>query len=105
MTLGSGYSWGHCSVDVTLPEKIRYARNVSRLGYESCNSYFTGKADIMKCDLCRGVELLTHAMKMWIRYSRKDRKYCKIKFGFMLDRGTIESTFILWRLQEEYLYK
>ena len=55
----------------------------------------------------RGVKLLEHAMKI-VEKVLERRLRCMVKvdemqFGFMPGKGTIDTLFILRRLQEEYL--
>ena len=63
----------------------------------------------MNCMVCRGVKLLEHAMKIVEKVLDRRLQHMvkvdKMQFGFMPGKGTIDTVFILRRLQEENLGK
>ena len=69
-------------------------------------SIFKGKGDIRNCSCYGAVELLEHGMKVVERVLEK--RLCRIvsvdemQFGFMPERRTIDTVFILRKMQEEY---
>ena len=67
---------------------------------------FKAKGDVMSCGSYRGVELLKHAMKIVERVlERRIRTLVnlnKIQLGFMPGKGTVDATFIVRRMQQEY---
>ena len=81
--------------------------NASRQSYQCCNSYFKGH--ILICGMYRGAKLLEHAMKIVVKVF--DERFTKVvaiddmQFGFMPSKGTVDTVFILRRIQEKYLAK
>ena len=65
-----------------------------------------GKGDIRNCSCYRAVRILERGMKVVERVL--DKRLHRIvtvnemQFGFMSDRGTTDTVFVLRRLQEEY---
>ena len=70
---------------------------------------FKKKGDVMSCGSYKGVKLLEHAMKIVERVlERRIRTLVnldKIQFGFMPGKGTVDTIFIVRRMQEEYQKK
>ena len=67
---------------------------------------FKTKSDVMSCGSYRRVKLLEHAMKIVERVlERRIRTLVnlnKIQLGFMPGKGTVDATFIVRRMQQEY---
>ncbi|KAF3651997.1 Ataxin-3 -like protein [Capsicum annuum] len=67
---------------------------------------YKNKGDIQSCNNYRGIKLLSHTMKIWERVvERRLRKILSIsknQFGFMPDRSTTESIYLMRRLVEQY---
>ena len=65
---------------------------------------FKEKADIMNCDMHRGVKLQEHAMKivekLLEKRLRKTVMIYDMQFGFMPGKGTIDAVFILRWIQK-----
>jgi len=60
---------------------------------------YKNKGDIQDCNSFRGINLLSHTMKLWKRVIerrlRKDVSISENQFGFMLSRSTIEAIYLL----------
>ena len=67
---------------------------------------FKGKGDVMSCGSYRGVKLLEHAMeiveRVLERRIRAPVNLNEIQFGFTVGKGTVDTIFIVRRMQEEY---
>ena len=70
---------------------------------------FKGKGNVMSCGSYRGVKLLEHAMKIVEKIlERRIRTLVslnKMQFGFMPEKGTVDTIFIVRRMLEEYQKK
>ena len=70
---------------------------------------FKGNGDVMSCGSYRGVKLLEHALKIVERILKRRIRTLinsnKMQFGFMPEKGTVDATFIVRRIQEEYRKK
>ena len=70
---------------------------------------FKEKGDIRNCNICKGVKLFEHAMKIVERVlARRIRELVIIdsmQFGFMPGRVTTDALFVVRRMQEEYRNK
>ena len=67
---------------------------------------FKGKGDVMSCGSYRGVKLLEHAMeiveRVLERRIRAPVNLNEMQFGFTVGKGTVDTIFIVRRMQEEY---
>ena len=63
---------------------------------------FKGKGDIRNCSCYGVVKLLEHGMKVVEKRLNRIVSVDVMQFGFMHEIGTIDSVFILSRMQEEY---
>ena len=63
---------------------------------------FTWKDDISNCSCYGAVKLLEHGMKVVEGMLEKKLRIIEIQFALMPERGTIDSVFILRRMEEEY---
>ena len=70
---------------------------------------FKGKGDVMSCGSHRGVKLLKYALKIVERVLKKQIRTLvnlnEMQFGFMPGKGTVNATFMVRRMQEEYQKK
>ena len=70
---------------------------------------YNKKGSVMNCASYRGVKLLEHGMKVVERLLEKRlRRLVKVdqmQFGFMPGKSTVDTIFILRRMQESYLEK
>jgi hypothetical protein len=69
-------------------------------------SIYKNKRDIQDCSNYRGIKLMSHTMKLWERVIehrlRGETKVSINQFGFMLERSTMESIFLIRQLMERY---
>ena len=67
---------------------------------------FKNKRDVQSCTNYRGINLMSHTMKLWERVIehrlKKVRSVTQNQFGFMPGRSTMEATFLIRQLMERY---
>jgi Reverse transcriptase (RNA-dependent DNA polymerase) len=67
---------------------------------------FKNKRDIQSCTNYRGIKLISHTMKLWVRVIehrlRKLTTISKNLFGFMPGRSTIEAIFLIRQFMERH---
>jgi Reverse transcriptase (RNA-dependent DNA polymerase) len=69
-------------------------------------SIFKNKGDIQSCTNYKGIKLMSHTIKLWervIEHSlRKLTTVSKNQLGFMFERSTMETIFLIRQLMERH---
>ncbi|KAK3555905.1 hypothetical protein QTP86_029782, partial [Hemibagrus guttatus] len=67
---------------------------------------FKNKGDVQSCSNYRGIKLMSHTMKLWVRVVearlRKVVEICEQQYGFMPRKSTTDAIFALRILMEKY---
>ena len=67
---------------------------------------FKNKRDVQSCSNCRGIKLISHTMKLWVRVVERrvisELTSSEQQYGFMSGKNTTDALFVLRVLMEKY---